>query len=1348
MDREATPMFKNSPKSHALLAKILVGSLAFAGLTFGIETQAHALTPFTCEATFYQASSSSEGLSRSSVDANGKLNYTHIGSGTTSINAIGYNTADNYIYGVSGTTLYKVDAAGTFTSIATGLAITSGPGGGDFVAANKLMVIGSGAKAGATGAATAFYLIDVTTFAVTAVANTGSVAYVTGAGDYATSGSFAYGINGTTNTLAKIDLSLLQAKISNPANGAYTVAVSSMGAVGADTANGTTRNPATAAENGAYGAVYTDQSGNLSMYNNSSHKVYQISKASIDAGAPKSIYMGNTPATTLTAPNDGASCPTAPSAYAPSDTTTAATSITTSGATLNGGVNPATASSGVVTTVEFCYSTSNATDGSGVLNSSVTCTAVSGSPLANGSSNVNVNLALSGLSGGTTYYFQIKASNTNGTAYGSILNFTTTSSVSAPVDTTTAATSVSQTDAQLNGSVKAGGASTTVYFCWGIASSPTCTDTITAVENPVTGNSVTNVHAHITGLTGNVTYYYKVAAKNSAGGPVYGTIQSFTTPNTVVYTVTYDLNGGTGSTPSEISHAAGETFTVASGSDASRYGYSFSGWQESTTSTNYSAADTFTVSTQSVYLKARWTALTSYSITYLANGGGSSVPTEPNHYSGEVITIAGKGSLNVSGKTFGGWTVSSGGSNAPGDTRTITGSITLTAIWNALSYHITYTNVNGTGTLPTQADLSSGDTFTIAAGAGLSHGTDIFVGWTDSSDNFLAGDIVTMSAADETLRALWQPAAGFTVTYLAGAGSGTVPTEGNHNFNDTFTVKAPTLLTAPAGNSFADWTDGNNQYVAGDIFTIIVDTNVVFTAEWSNGTYRVTYALGGGTGTLPTEPDHATSDTFTVDSGSGFSRSGYTFAGWNDGNQNYAGSASYTVGSVNITLTATWTANFAPTPPAKQNPTIRWSNPSPINFGTLLSTTQLNALFSIPGTCVYTPAAGALLPAGTQTLSVTCTPTDGNSYNTITTTVTIVVKKAKGKPSIIWFNPLSITNPTPLTGTQLNAAASVPGKYTYSPAFGTVLPAGTYVLNVHFVPTNSEENEELDARVNILVKEKQQIIVAPVTPKTPELPPVTTPEITAPSTPQVQTNGVADAVTVVANEGKTGYSIESQNWGIEISSSTKFVQGNSESQSRVAIEKGNTVTTKGTGFKPHSQVDIYAFSTPTYLGSVITDDLGNFTKTLPMPDSLPAGDHTFQVNGKTPDEAVRTASVPITLLPAQGKDGKANFSIYYKLDSFFLYDEDKAAITKYVNAVQSKLTKNSKVAIEIAGWVQPTLKSPHVQWLSINRARAVANVMTTAGLKGSYTLNAPGHDKLNVSTSRRAEVTITWTNSK
>ncbi len=75
----------------------------------------------------------------------------------------------------------------------------------------------------------------------------------------------------------------------------------------------------------------------------------------------------------------------------------------------------------------------------------------------------------------------------------------------------------------------------------------------------------------------------------------------------------------------------------------------------------------------------------------------------------------------------------------------------------------------------------------------------------------------------------------------------------------------------------------------------------------------------------------------------------------------------------------------------KGAPVITWATPTAILQGTPLSATQLNATANLPGTFVYTPAAGTVLALGQQTLTATFTPTDTTDYNTATATVTIVV---------------------------------------------------------------------------------------------------------------------------------------------------------------------------------------------------------------------------------------------------------------------------------------------------------------------------------------------------------------------
>ena len=76
-------------------------------------------------------------------------------------------------------------------------------------------------------------------------------------------------------------------------------------------------------------------------------------------------------------------------------------------------------------------------------------------------------------------------------------------------------------------------------------------------------------------------------------------------------------------------------------------------------------------------------------------------------------------------------------------------------------------------------------------------------------------------------------------------------------------------------------------------------------------------------------------------------------------------------------------------------PAVSWSKPGDIVYGTALGPAQLNASSSVPGSFAYSPAAGAVLNAvSNQTLSVTFTPADSNSYLPVTNIVSINVLKA------------------------------------------------------------------------------------------------------------------------------------------------------------------------------------------------------------------------------------------------------------------------------------------------------------------------------------------------------------------
>jgi len=95
------------------------------------------------------------------------------------------------------------------------------------------------------------------------------------------------------------------------------------------------------------------------------------------------------------------------------------------------------------------------------------------------------------------------------------------------------------------------------------------------------------------------------------------------------------------------------------------------------------------------------------------------------------------------------------------------------------------------------------------------------------------------------------------------------------------------------------------------------------------------------------------------------------------------------------------------------NSTLTWSAPADIVHGSALNGTQLNATATykgtnVPGTFAYSPATGTVLSADLgQTLSVTFTPADLNSFLPLTTNVLInVTETPLTTISLMKLNPL------------------------------------------------------------------------------------------------------------------------------------------------------------------------------------------------------------------------------------------------------------------------------------------------------------------------------------------------------
>ena len=72
-------------------------------------------------------------------------------------------------------------------------------------------------------------------------------------------------------------------------------------------------------------------------------------------------------------------------------------------------------------------------------------------------------------------------------------------------------------------------------------------------------------------------------------------------------------------------------------------------------------------------------------------------------------------------------------------------------------------------------------------------------------------------------------------------------------------------------------------------------------------------------------------------------------------------------------------------------------------------------------------------------------------------------------PTITWAAPAAIIYGTPLSTTQLNATASVPGAFVYTPAAGTELTAGSTTLSMTFTPTDTTDYTVATAQVPLTI---------------------------------------------------------------------------------------------------------------------------------------------------------------------------------------------------------------------------------------------------------------------------------------
>ena len=173
--------------------------------------------------------------------------------------------------------------------------------------------------------------------------------------------------------------------------------------------------------------------------------------------------------------------------------------------------------------------------------------------------------------------------------------------------------------------------------------------------------------------------------------------------------------------------------------------------------------------------------------------------------------------------------------------------------------------------------LTIGQSFEVAPAATKSGA--IFGGWSDGTLLYGAGSTYFVNGviSNITLTAQWIPT--YTVHYVMNGSESTPEVDATLASGTSIVVAAePTR----SGYTFSGWLDNaipEVLHAAGSSFSVVQDSNL--TAQWTPVSYSVTYALAGGTSTLPTQSNKNIGNTFEI-AGTP-TKAGYSFTGWSDG---------------------------------------------------------------------------------------------------------------------------------------------------------------------------------------------------------------------------------------------------------------------------------------------------------------------------------------------------------------------------------------------------------------------------------------------------------------------------------
>lgn len=495
--------------------------------------------------------------------------------------------------------------------------------------------------------------------------------------------------------------------------------------------------------------------------------------------------------------------------------------------------------------------------------------------------------------------------------------------------------------------------------------------------------------------------------------------------------------------------------------------------------------------------------------------------------------------------------------------------------------------------------------------------------------------------------------------------SGSVPDQGAFTPGTPYTIAGPSNVTPPTGKTFSGWnskSDGSGiSYAVGSSYSTAASL-ALFAQYTSNPVVTFNSNDGNSVSVYQT----VTSGSPAVLSSNTFSRSGFSFSGWNtapDGSGvAYANSASVTISS-SLALYAQWAAITSGSSSGGGSASSRSLDPI-----TPRATTSLPArILAIPNPSpmpvaltgpVAAPGRGFDPTAGTRA-TVGGAPA---TLQRLTFPGGVSIQAGAFQFGVTLSNPLADSiagDEAELTlqgGESAQVAGSgmlpgspvqiwLPGRNGKGPrelGWATVGDDGTVQTELVFAPKQSEaplaigpqvlqvtgydENGNLTV-VDLPVNVAQGPVVPEPNMEVGELPTL------RPGLSLATSAGLPTQVSVTASPNKRSVVVGDGSWeiAVDVDGDRGVIDGEAQAPT-ISLENSAVASARGDGFQPGTTASVWIFSDPTLMATVVVSTDGSFIADFMVdPRFLPPGEHTLQIQGVGEDGFIKAANLGVVV---------------------------------------------------------------------------------------------------------------------